>query len=599
MKRIISVLFVFCMFFSLIACGSESTDSNTSNVSTATQSSEGNAIEKIDVVFKSDSGESKYNIIYPEKGENGEDLRAGYLYKQMKDKLGINPKKATDSTDGTDAFEILVGETNRAESAKAMSYMFDKGYGRRDDFIICSMGKKIIINANNTEALTNACQYFVDNFLSAEKIVGGIEYISHMTGDFKDITVNGVNIGRFVIVRPHYNSSYITQIEIDNLIKSVFDATGYELKLKEDAYCANAEYEIVVGNTNRQGIEKISNYDLYNVTVSGKKVYLNGGSTYSTAVAVSEFAKLCASGAVTDASSVKNGSYKATYTANYDSSVTYRPVWTDEFDGDSVDTSKWDIISEEYNKKGTDGLSGQNGKRAWRNPDNVVIRDGYFHSVFTQDEGNYYSGTLRTYNTLIFKYGYVEMSSITPQGSGFWSTLWMSSANVRENMFEHGCSMEVDIAENFGNSAVTNANAHVWPKGVGPTLGFVHRSFDQIRSNEKKYSVQKTDGKLLSEDFHTFGFLWTQDYIAFTADGKIYCDLNLNDPGFEDYKYAYTENFVNLRLAGTAGFSNCPLPMTATEEEWANTNQFIVDYVHIYQLNDGVSGIVSDAQFEW
>ena len=103
----------------------------------------------------------------------------------------------------------------------------------------------------------------------------------------------------------------------------------------------------------------------------------------------------------------------------------------------------------------------------------------------------------------------------------------------------------------------------------------------------------------MSEDFHTFGFLWTPDYIAFTADGKIYCDLNLNDTEYWDYKCAYTEEFVNLRLAGTAGFCNCPLPMTATDEEWANTNQFIVDYVHLYQLNDGFSELVADTSFEW
>lgn len=585
MKKIIALLLVSLLMFTLIACGSDN-DENTSSSSDVDSSL---AITKNDITFVNENGDSVYTIVRPSDPQIDEAAKASYIFKQLKDAFGFSAKNNDDSVDGTDAYEILIGETNRPESAAAMQYLFDKGYGRYEDFIICSMGKKIVINAHNAEALNNACKYFVENFVKKEGVKGGIEYINATKGDFKNITVNGVGIGEFYIVRPHYNSSYITQLEIENLIDSVYKSTGFMLKVKEDTYTSPFKYEIVVGNTNRDGIEKIDDYDHYNVTVKGNKVYLNGGNTYSTAISVRAFEKLLEKGTVTDNDSVKNGSYEQAYRDNCDATKDYRPVWVDDFDGDAVDTTKWDIASEEYSKKGDDGLSGQNGKRAWRKPENVMIYDGCFHSVFTQDEGNYYSGTLRTYTTMTYKHGYLEMSSITPKGSGFWSTLWMSSANVKENTFEGGFSMEVDIAENFGNAAVTDANAHVWPKGIGTALGFEHRSFDQIRANESKYSVQKTDGKLLSEDFHTFGFLWTDEYIGFTADGKIYCDLGLNDSGFEDYKSAYTENLVNLRLAGTAGFSNCPLPQTATDEEWQNTNMFIVDYVHLFQIDDGVS----------
>ncbi len=587
MNKIISLLLVSLLMLTLIACGGSDDNKGDS----ASNSGDGSslAITKNDVAFLDANGDSVYTIVRPFDAEIDETVKASYVFKQMKDILGVSAKNSDDTADGTDKYEILIGATNRPESAAAMQYMFDNGYGRHEDFIVCTMGKKIVINAHNAEALDNACKYFVTNFVKKEGIKGGVEYINATKGDFKDITINGVGIGEFYIVRPHYNSSYITQLEIEKLIDSVYKSTGFMLKIKEDAYTSPFEYEIIVGNTNREGIEKIEDYDHYNVTVSGKKVYLNGGNTYSTAISLRAFGKILENGAVTDKHSVKNGSYEQAYRDNCDTAKDYRPVWVDDFDGNEVDTTKWDIISEEYAKKGDDGLSGQNGKRAWRKPENVMIYDGYFHSVFTQDDGNYYSGTLRTYTTMTYKHGYLEMSSLTPKGSGFWSTLWMSSANVKENNFASGYSMEVDIAENFGNAAVTDANAHVWPKGIGEAYGFEHRSFDQIRANESKYSVQKTDGKLLSDDFHTFGFLWTEDYIAFTADGKIYCDLDLNEDGVEDYKAAYTENLVNLRLAGTAGFCNCPLPQTATDEEWANTNQFIVDYVHLFQLDDGVS----------
>ena len=581
MKKLFSIVLCLLLMLSFLACGGESKKEDDKSVNNNQAE-----ISREDIVYLDASGESVYTIIRPAEGEMEEGACTSLIFKQLKEKLGISVRNTSDENTGTDVYEILVGATNRPESAQALQILDTKTGARYNDYIICSIGKKIVINAYNAEVLYEACKYFADNFLVKEGVKGGIEYTYAKPGEWKTYTVNGVNIGKFSIVRPHYNTSQLTQVEIDALVDSVYKATGYMLKVKEDAYTQESDYEIVVGNTNRSGVEKLTDSDLYNVKIADKKVYLNGGNTYSTAMAVSEFAKLCEGGTVTEASSVKNGSYSATYTAKYDTSKTYRPVWADDFEGNEVDTTKWDIIDEEYTKKDdTTGKSGQNGKRAWRKPENVLIYDGYFHSVFTQDDGNYYSGTLRTYTTMTFKYGYVEMSSITPKGSGFWSTLWMSSANVKENTFQSGYSMEVDIAENFGNAAVTDANAHVWPKGVGTSLGYEHRSFDDVRANESKYSVQKTDGKLLSEDFHTFGYLWTEDYIAFTADGKIYCDLNLNEPGFEDYKAAYTENLVNLRLAGTAGFCNCPLPMEATDEEWANTNQFIVDYVHLYQLD--------------
>ena len=584
MKRLLTLALALLMLFCLFACGSDDTESTASSNGDANGSS---IISTADVKYIDDAGEAIYNIVRPDKPENNESVISGKVFKQFKDKLGVNVRNSPDSVDGTDQYEVLIGETNRPESAAAMNYMYDQGKGRYDDFIICTIGKKIVINAHNEDALTAACDYFINNYLVKDGVKGGINYLYAKPGDYKDITVNGVNIGRFSIVRPHYNLSYLAQVEMEKMQNSIYEKTGYMLEIKEDAYVTEGDYEIVVGNTNRKGVEKIEGYDNYNITVSGKKIYLNGGNTYSTAISVTMFEKLLADGTVVDADSVKNGSYQTAYAENCDSTTVYKPVWIDDFDGDSVDTTKWDIIDEEYSKKGTDKLSGQNGKRAWRKPENSVVKDGCFYAMFTQDEGNYYGGTIRTTTTMIYQYGYLEMSCVNPKGSGFWSTLWMSSANVKENTFDCGYSMEVDIAESFGNAAVTDANAHVWPRGIGKAEGFEHRSFDHIRANESKYNVQKTDGKLLSEDFHTFGFLWTPDYIGFTADGKIYCDLDINEAGFEDYKAAYTTGLVNLRLAGSPGFCNCPLPQTATEEEWANTARYIVDYVHLYQIDDG------------
>ena len=77
-----------------------------------------------------------------------------------------------------------------------------------------------------------------------------------------------------------------------------------------------------------------------------------------------------------------------------------------------------------------------------------------------------------------------------------------------------------------------------------------------------------------------------------TGDGRIYCTLDLAvDPDFVE---AFTTTKMYPILSGTPGFSNCPWPQSATEEEWKNTNKYIVDYVHLYQLDDGVSELTTE-----
>lgn len=406
--------------------------------------------------------------------------------------------------------------------------------------------------------------------------------------------INGVDISNFSIVRPHYNTSYLVQLEIDALVKKIKDEAKATVEVLEDAYTKAGQYEIIVGKTNRDGVELIEGHDAFNITVSGDKVYLNGGNTYSTAMAVSEFAKLLANG-VTDQSTLKNASYKATYLKSYDPKVTYRPVWVDDFNGTKVDTTKWDVIDEEYGQKDhKTGTSGKNGLRAWRRPENVKIYDGFFHAEATRDFDNYYGGTIRTNEHMNFMYGYVETSCLLPQGSGFWNTLYMAA--------EQGGLVypEIDVNESYGNSAVAEANAHVHVSKQATELGYIHRSFDTIRGNESRFRVPEGDGGTLKNAFHSYGFLWTEDYIAFTGDGKIYCDLNLNEEGFEDYKAAFTTVPVKMILSCVPGCSACPLPQKATDEEWATSNVYVSDYVHLYQLDDGGKSVLNaENKVEW
>ena len=210
MKRIICILMVLTMSFGLlVGCGGKKTD-NSSTPATNT----GIVITTDDVKYIAEDGSSVYRIIRPD-GNTIVTPFAGTLFKKMKDGLGIGIKNVSDSEDGTDVYEILVGNTNRPESKAAMVYLYDNGMGRYQDYIICTMGKKIVINAITDEAVENAVNYFVENFVKTEGIAGGIKYTCATPGEFGSMTINGKNIGD----RALWRTIFIKHAPFDDSIK--------------------------------------------------------------------------------------------------------------------------------------------------------------------------------------------------------------------------------------------------------------------------------------------------------------------------------------------------------------------------------------------
>ncbi|MBQ3550256.1 MAG: family 16 glycosylhydrolase [Clostridia bacterium] len=585
MKKVLSLILVVFMAFSILAgCGGDSDTASSNSSGSAGTSSGSVVLSKDDVVFL-DGDYSRYIVVRPD--DKDATACSNIVFQALKKKLSVNPKNTIDvNAEGVDAYEILVGNTNRAESQQAMDYLGGDLGSRIDDYIICTIGKKIVINAVTNEGLNAACTKFANEIVAKEGVKGGLEVVYRTTGDFSSMSINGYNIGKFSMVRPHYNTSYLTQQEMESMYDDILSKTGYPVFIEEDMYVDESTFEIVVGNTNRKGVTEVTDHDQYSITISGNMVYLNGGSPHATAMAVTEFKKMLQKGAVTDADS-KTGSYSETI-MTYDASTYYVHKWGDDFDGTEIDLTKWDIIEEEHYGKGADGMSGQNGKQALRVPEANFVKDGFLYQLQYFDDKAYYGGTIRSNDHMNFLGGYLEHSMIHPDNPSSWNTCWMSA--VENNGI---IGPEIDLNENFGNPNVTDANAHVWPKAGAAEYGWEHRSFDHIRANESKFKLPLEDQAEhnLNTELHTFGFLWREDYIAFTGDGKVYCDLNLNEEGFEDYKMAFTTVAVKVIIAASPGVGSGPKD-TSTEEHWTREkSDYITDYLHIYQLDDGWSRI--------
>ncbi|MBO5912185.1 MAG: family 16 glycosylhydrolase, partial [Clostridia bacterium] len=141
------------------------------------------------------------------------------------------------------------------------------------------------------------------------------------------------------------------------------------------------------------------------------------------------------------------------------------------------------------------------------------------------------------------------------------------------------------VVECFGNSAMYYANCHSWPTMYGEQNGLVHTSLDDTHANEKKY--QCPDSKRLTETFHTYGMMWTPDAMTFVCDADPYFTYNFRDDN-EDKNTFNQEMYLIISMA--LGFENNSTSINnATPDDWEYTNKYIVDWVNIYQKDDGKS----------
>lgn len=582
MKRALSFILVMVLSVGLLAaCGG---DKNASGKTDGQNAVDDGIFSTETVRFADENKESVYTFVRAESLSADTSAKAMAIFSALKNDLGINKMKNVSdaSSDGTDTYEILVGHTNRPESAQALDYLRSLNNGRSRDYIICTIGKKIVVNAFAESALEEAVDYFVKNYVK-DTIDNGLKYTYLTTGDFADVKINGTHLGRFKIVRPEYNFSYLSQMQVDELIKTAEIDHAYLLDYCNDVE-AVVDYEIIVGTAEREGVEGIGGHDDYKITVKGNKIYLNGGSPQSTAMAVSEFAKMLKKGSITDADSV-SGNYAQTIDS-YDKSKYYTLSWGDDFEGTEIDTTKWVVVPDgPYNQKG------MNGRRSIRTDDTqyVYVKDGCFHIDASHTQNEYIGGMIYTYKTMVYKYGYLEMSAILPHGEGFWTALWVDSRGhnfplQEENGLLYGS--EIDVNECFGNATTVAANVHKWPTELGTDADYKHTSLDDAYGNEKKYSLE--GGKNFNNEFHTFGLIWDEDEHTFTCDGNAYFSYKNNETT-EDRDGLHIHSF--LRLSAAIGFETQGVVEPDDSPAWITTNQLIADYVHVYQLQDGKQSI--------
>lgn len=197
-------------------------------------------------------------------------------------------------------------------------------------------------------------------------------------------------------------------------------------------------------------------------------------------------------------------------------------VWSDEFDGTELDTTKWDYRL---------SMMGQEWP-AWTDDSEAVTLDGNSNAVFTvlEKDGRPVSAQLQTghnfmdqpiektkfgedalqwnigklkENKYTHRYGYYECRCKLQQKDGWWSAFWMQSPMIGASLDPATSGSELDIMECFTPGEVVSHNAFTGGYGLDC-------------KNENVGGVKGLD----VDEYHYFGMLWDENGYTFYIDGK-------------------------------------------------------------------------------
>ncbi len=517
--------------------------------------------------------ESGFSIVRAQGNEVVGSL-AKKIFQAVKQNTGKTLRNTDDSSEVNTVGEILIGDTNRAESAKIFDFIIAEGTGHESEYAIAFMNGKIVINAFTDAGLEAAVDKFVADYCTECKLANNIKYIFRNENAEGVITLNGASINVYKFVVPDYNHSYCTQMKIDELCELVKSKTGACPAVIEDTVAKRNDYEIVIGNANREGVKAVSDLDTYEINNSGRTVYINGGRNYSISYALDLLInEIKNDGKVTAANT----------TGKYQNTMDYKLVWTDEFDTLNKDT--WTIVDQVQNVYGK--WYGMGTARSGKE-ENLGVKDGKMYHSATFDDENFYGTYITTGSSVRFTYGYMEISTKIADGDGIWHCFWTWADGDDHLEFDilecwSGAHYYVNVLHEFvggENIVMEGGDPHSYVK---LNDHYDHETFWNDHWQNKQPN--------LHDDFHAVGCEWTETDVKYVRDGEVTM-VHTYAGTQHEFLYSQPHYFILSSLVGS-NYNDDPDDGKSTTgvkkpdlngEYWHNgRNTWTIEYLQLFQ----------------
>lgn len=253
----------------------------------------------------------------------------------------------------------------------------------------------------------------------------------------------------------------------------------------------------------------------------------------------------------------------------------WRLVWNDEFDGETLDTDKWDYRTSMMGRE----------HPAWT--ENGVHLDGESHAVFTcmEEDGRIVSSQLQTghnfmdqpvirtkfgeddlqwnigklhENKFVKAFGYFECRCKLQKTDGWWSAFWMQSPIIGASLDPTQTGTELDIMECFEPGKIAAHNAFTGGYGL-----------DMKRARVGGAEVDP-------EEWHTFGMRWDKNGYTFYIDGK-------EDGHISEY-VSHCPEFILISTEVKGYRTEAHTFSEAAKQSVGDT--FLVDFVRVFEAED-------------
>jgi beta-glucanase (GH16 family) len=238
-------------------------------------------------------------------------------------------------------------------------------------------------------------------------------------------------------------------------------------------------------------------------------------------------------------------------------------VWSDEFEGPQVDTSKWTYDIGNWGW-GNNELQYYTADR----PKNARIEDGnLIIEAHKDDMGEAWtSARLTTRGKVSFTYGKIEFRAKVPTNRGNWAAGWtLGDAYVDELSWPY-CG-EIDIMESVGYEMDDET-------GNGIAHASVHCGAYYFKLGNQPTAV--IDVERMHDTFHTYAVEWTPEGITGLIDDQPYFEYTDNTTELA-WPFDEPQNIIlNLAMGGGWGGAQ-------GMDESIVSQKMTIDYVRVYE----------------
>ncbi len=257
----------------------------------------------------------------------------------------------------------------------------------------------------------------------------------------------------------------------------------------------------------------------------------------------------------------------------HNANAAYGLVWSDEFNGSSIDQSNWSFET----GTGSGGWGNNELEYYTSRSENARIENGNLVIEARKESYggmNYTSARLKTQGKRSFQYGKIEARMKLPKGQGLWPAFWTLGSDIGSVGWPK--SGEIDIMEHVNNDGVTNGFIH-WDAGGQADYGGPSFGVDVSQ-------------------YHVYSIEWTPSAIKWFIDGSQFWEANIAN-SINSTEEFHKNHFLLLNLAvggNWPGSPNASTPFPA---------KMYVDYVRVYQDNGTnppppTGGIVSGGTYK-